>query len=1012
MLKRFSTQSGNEVIFPEKDLLGVTTRPVQGKLTVTEALVQLLSGTGLVFTRDAASGSFVVRKAPNPNADRSQAAPSLPAATNPSAGEAIVLTVFEVKGDANDSYQALNTNAISGTSIELRRLPISADVITRTLLDDLALNDGYSTLLAVSSVTAPTSPSASTTDPAGGLAGDRFAQGTFGMRGVTSGQARRNGLLTTQGGLIDNFLLSRYEIIRGPQALLYGSGNAGGLINLITKRPSMGRNRSAADYTAYEEGGFRASAETDQTFTLPGQRKLGILATTHHTRRANYRPNIERESSGWFLAATFKPFSGTTLRGEFNDVWQNTTSPNFRRNTLSSPNHADPDLRRLNGKLLKLIYATEPTSVTNKIAGGRLNFDNLDSLGYDFSGEWTRDRSFTVAVEQRFTDWLDVQIQGAKTLYTRNNRNIVGTIDLVAPPDYTSPWLVNLRPQSEKSNSPATALRATVNAKLDKLKWIDGNLAFGAEDKLTTFQGEQQQAYEIDAEGRAIVNPATALNTNAGRNLIPPVTYNLADGFDGPFRTNQRTFFVDGRSYALTGQRVAGLLPPTAANPFGFSPNNTSINDVRTKEKAVFGSLFTTWWKERLDLFMGYRRDRFETWNYTQGSHLGPLEQSSYNFGANLHLPYGITPYYGRSSNFRPPNGSKDIFNVILPGGRGRGEETGIKLSAFDQRLSGSIAYYRIDSVNETAAIPTNVRNIADPNSQINGINGSGGTTMAFDRETRGWEITLSARPTANWRLTTSFSRSDGKEGGDVILPIFYNDQFRVNSQGQLLMDDGQILRVPITPGTTGWNPRSPNPAIASQPLTVAILRSGDASGNYRASLDPNSGRINNSAALFMESTQSGVGTGVVGLPVTQHQLGFVAPNGGVILARKGGDLSTGFAANVFNFTSVYAFNSRWLKGVSVGGNFRIEDDWRGYYYTDSVGNRVLLKYPDIFQTGLIFSYQRKILKRFTWKTQLNISNALNHYSIRRLPGNNGDIVGIVRDAVPREAVWTNSISF
>jgi len=478
------------------------------------------------------------------------------------------------------------------------------------------------------------------------------------------------------------------------------------------------------------------------------------------------------------------------------------------------------------------------------------------------------------------------------------------------------------------------------------------------------------------------------------------------------FPQDDRSFVVDGRTYALTGQRVAGILPPTAANPFGYSPNNTSINDVRTREKAVFGSLFTTWWKERLDVFTGYRRDRFDTKNFTQGSELGPLEQSSYNYGANLHLPRGITPYFGRSSNFRPPNGAKDILNVILPGGRGRGEEFGIKLSGFDQRLSGSIAYYEIASINETAAIPTNIRNIADPSSGVNGISGSGGTTIVFDRKTQGWEATISARPTANWRLTLSFSRSDGQEGSDVVLPMLYNDQFRVDSQGQLLMDNGQVLRVPITPGTSGWNPRSPNPAVASQPLTVAILRSGDASGNYRANLDPNSGRITNSSALFMDSTQSGVGTTVVGLPITQHQLGFIAPNNGTVVARKGGDLSTGFAANVFNITSLYSFNSRWLKGVSLGGNIRIEDDWRGYYYTNATGERLLHKYPDIFQTGLILSYQRKLLKRYAWKTQLNITNALDHHSLRRLPGNNGDIVGIVRDAVPREAVWTNSISF
>jgi len=64
-----------------------------------------------------------------------------------------------------------------------------------------------------------------------------------------------------------------------------------------------------------------------------------------------------------------------------------------------------------------------------------------------------------------------------------------------------------------------------------------------------------------------------------------------------------------------------------------------------------------------------------------------------------------------------------------------------------------------------------------------------------------------------------------------------------------------------------------------------------------------------------------------------------------------------------------------------------------------------------------IIGYQRKF-GRFTWSTQLNITNLFNHYHIVFLPGPNtgytanGTGINATFDQAPRYFTWTNTISF
>lgn len=78
-LKQLATQSGVSVLFTTEMTAGVRTRPVRGEHTALEAANQMLAGTKLVASQDAATGAITISRASEGAAGKNAASP-LPAA--------------------------------------------------------------------------------------------------------------------------------------------------------------------------------------------------------------------------------------------------------------------------------------------------------------------------------------------------------------------------------------------------------------------------------------------------------------------------------------------------------------------------------------------------------------------------------------------------------------------------------------------------------------------------------------------------------------------------------------------------------------------------------------------------------------------------------------------------------------------------------------------------------------------------------------------------------------------
>lgn len=923
----------------------------------------------------------------------------------------VVLSPFEVVADPRDTYEALNFSSLSGTNRPLDKLPVTAEVINATLLADLAVTDTVEMLNKFATGIGPGENSPGSSSATGSQDGDRFAMGSFTVRGLDAGPVRRNGFLTA-GNLSEAFTTERMEIIRGPQSLLFGAGSTGGVINLQTKKAQFGRTFLQTTARVDSLGSQRWELDANLHRRVRDRRvalRLGAVQSDQNF----WRELLYRETKGYFgeVAVELFPASNTVLRFEVEDrISEGVESKS--QNTVSGI----PTVVANNSSLSVLLANGSPA--LSQIAGGRISWENVDSLAGNSNASRRHEQFYTATLSSRLAAWLHGQVMAIHSPVGLKRETPNTFQNLRAPLTGGNPfnaWATGYLPAGQSTNGNWTkGLRALLTADFPLSRHTKNNLVLGADAQRARGRNFNFQFYEADANGKILVNPSANLNTaTAGRTAMPVQWVNIETSLPGFVELWRDRYVIDGRTFVKDEIKHANPALATPDNPLGYNGGTANASFSRSSNEAAFAALFTTWFGGRLVTMAGARYDRTENTNVVLATRRRGADPSG-NLGFVWNLSSPVAFFAGYASNFRPnTTGQVDQFGATLPSGRGEGREAGFKLNAFEGRLSGSVAYFYNESKNDAQQIAATTRDTTDP-SGINGRFYNFNPFAPYGRESRGVEILLTARPVRDWRVQLGGTHAAGRESGTVYLPFLYNDEFRTNTQGQVLLADGTPLLVPIStavrPAADG---RTYAAGVATQILTVTMLKNGDANGNYRASLAPANGGILNAAALGL--TVPGVGTGRVGLPVAQHQLGFRPPTGETLLARAGGDRTIGYPRDSLTTTSIYRFSRGALQGVSLGANASLNLDTLLYYYVDAAAGNVRrqLFAPDRASMNLIAGYERKLSRKVAWKTQLNLNNAFDERNLLRYPN---VATGVIDNAAlrtdPRKWIWTNTLTF
>lgn len=293
-LRKFSAQSGAEVVFAADAPAGIRTNAVRGEFSPAEAIDRLLAGTGLKATRDEASGAFMVNRAADPNAPRA-AAPAVRPARDDNGDEQVVqLDAFTVSTARDRGYRA--TNSVSGSRVAtpVRDLPSSVQVVTPEFLRDqnAVKFEDFAPYL--------------------GLTAQSTIEGRYSIRGFSTIASKRDGFNVSDNAIHDTFWMERLEVVKGPSSLLYGITPPGGLINAISKRPQA-RQSTTVRATIGSFDTYRGDLDTTGTLATTSRGRLLYRVSAFASEGDTHRDNETISRQGLAPSLTWEITPATTL---------------------------------------------------------------------------------------------------------------------------------------------------------------------------------------------------------------------------------------------------------------------------------------------------------------------------------------------------------------------------------------------------------------------------------------------------------------------------------------------------------------------------------------------------------------------------------------------------------------------------------------------------------------------------------------------------------------------------
>ncbi len=231
-------------------------------------------------------------------------APSRPSPTTAKDDEVVEISPFVVT-NSNDDERVEESTSGTLVSRPLDKLPMGISVVSAELMKQLDILNADTLNRVV-----PGLANQNNTTSEGTGNNTQYAS-----RGFTV-LPRRNGF-APGGRLYDMTGIDRVEIIRGPNSLLYGQSDAGGIINYITKRPRIRSTAGARGTVSAAIGDYafyRGVIDVDYTL-VPG--KLGFRLPASFTSNEREFAFYRNKTIAYNPSVLYRPFSNTEVSFEW-----------------------------------------------------------------------------------------------------------------------------------------------------------------------------------------------------------------------------------------------------------------------------------------------------------------------------------------------------------------------------------------------------------------------------------------------------------------------------------------------------------------------------------------------------------------------------------------------------------------------------------------------------------------------------------------------------------------------
>jgi len=615
--------------------------------------------------------------------------------------DTILLSPFEVTTEKDKGYKA--TNATSGTRLNtsIKDAPVAIEVITSDFIRDIGsanLRDAlrYSAGVQIQNqndygnYTSGYTNSGGVNNPSGRTA-DK-SDSNFVMRGFLTENVLRDGFrrrVTT-----DSIDISRVEVIRGPAALLYGTGNFGGVVNYIPKSPDE-RAHENVELTVGSNDFYRFTADTTGPLIRGASGKSKLAYRLNLAVQDNGDATQFYDNRKVFVAPTivYRPFATTEIVLDTEFGRQRTRGIGFQslraRADISAGDLTSPTTTTGQERFERAAFITFPNlnPRTMRWSGPDTRQDtNSQNIELKLTQKITDDLHLIAAYNSSFVSYSTLDIQG-------NATNSVGPASLWStfypePLDRTrgdptdnSGWFL-----SPVSNAIVqyqwTDIHETTRADQARVELNYGHTFFESKKWLRTKQG-LLLGYSLHDETSSRIYKG--LNSNGN-------VWNYRSIQDStPFR---RGIQGDGTPDQPTRLLFSNLNKPEDRATYAIY-NGKFANDMLT----VLG---------------GIRQDKNKTntrslaYSYADGSTTTDTVFSSPTQTTKTkQVGVSIAPtkwfsVYGMVSEGFEPNfaGDRDLTGKALTGITAKNKEWGVKFDLLNGKVSGTISHYSIDREN------------------------------------------------------------------------------------------------------------------------------------------------------------------------------------------------------------------------------------------------------------------------------------------------------------------------
>ncbi len=862
----------------------------------------------------------------------------------------ITLAAFEVSTDRDVGYTA--SSALAGGRVDtlLKETPSAISVLTAEFLEDIA-----STSFGSAAEWAPNSIPIGETSTTGDY--------QVNVRGVGASFPSRNYFRWYVSS--DNYNTERLEFARGPNSILFGDGNPGGINTTFTKQ-ALWVPRRSVQLRADSFGGYRASFD----YNLPVNNRLAIRVNALSDKLKGWRDYDEPFRYSTHVALTFKLAKETQFRGEYeqgnyrrfsfaqsfadqSSTWNRTAT----YNGVTAPSTTGTGVARYNSAVTDDYLVWDPSQPNLGIVNWRGSFQTtgtglrmlpegraavarfpaLPSREFslqppDAYGD-TNYHSWTFYLEHRFSAGVIAQAAfnhqdqsrlGNFRVWDQHRIDVNTVLPSGAPNPNFGKAFVDVQPQRTLQENTLDDVRLSLAYK-KQIRWIRQSLSLSS--------GLRHDSYSPVTWTAGRVNNPTNVNTQAASNIIRVRQY-----WDAPRNTVFEPFTSNG-------------------NDVRFIETNTSDEDQSLQYNQIASA--SSFFNGKLSFLLGYRYDIYNRKQQRRvagnpdgtsilGATDGPgtLDISKLSVGtSSAGVVYFPVPWLGGYFNYSesfsaPGSGASQLDGSPIPPASNDGIDAGLKVEFFGGKLAGTIGYYKMKQTERARTGDA----MADINEIWNDLGLPERQILAYrDLETYkgdGYELDLTANLTRSWRLMFNYS-----------LPK--TEQANI----------GPGLRAYVAEHMATWQAGANNPALPN-----------------RARVTTNIGDINRVISGYTE-----------------------------------GRTLNNTVEKIVNLYTTYSFREGQLKGLSIGGGA----NYRG---KQVVGNRTNLPFDYLYANPYTIvsahtSYELKLGKKIRPRLQLNVSNLLNEqdvvyvaYTANAAAG--GDVPNTFRYQTPRKYSLSATFNF